>query len=73
MSEYAAVYKCRLCGKTFKNGVASTGRAAGIAGRLTNENSFTQGGVHGSRYAIHNCDDGSLGFSDFQGFKKVGE
>lgn len=73
MSEYASVYKCRLCGKTFINDSFSMGRAIGIVGRLTNENSFTQGDVHGSRHTTHNCDDGSLGFSDFQGFKKVGD
>lgn len=73
MSEYVSVYKCRLCGKTFKSIPASLGRAAGIIGRLTNESSFAQGDIHGSRYAIHNCKDDSFGFADFQGFKRVSE
>lgn len=47
------------------------GRAIGIATRLTSEDNFVQGDVYGSRHAIHNCEDGSCGFADFQGFKKV--
>lgn len=70
---YQAVYKCRMCGETFKKGNESLGRAVGIACRLTNEDNFTQGDVYGSRYAIHNCKDDSCGFADFQGFKKAEE
>lgn len=70
---FQAIYKCRLCGKIFKKGNESVGRAIGIATRLTSEDNFVQGDVYGSRHEIHNCEDGSCGFSDFQGFKKVEE
>lgn len=71
--EYRAIYKCRLCGKTFENGITSVGVAVGITGRLLGENEFAQGNIYGSRYAIHSCEDDSCGFADFQGFRKISE
>ena len=71
MVEYRAVYKCRLCGKVFENGITGSGCVAGIAIRLTTEDNFIQSGIYGHRHITHNCEDGSFGFADYQGFKKV--
>lgn len=71
MAEYRAVYKCRLCGKVFENGITGVGHAVAIGVRLTREDNFDVGNVHGSRHITHNCEDGSFGFADYQGFRKV--
>jgi len=71
MTEYRAVYKCRLCGEVFENGRTGIGHAVGIGVRLTREDSFGEGNLYGLRHITHNCKDGSLGFADYQGFRKV--
>lgn len=71
MAEYRAIYKCRLCGRLFENGITGLGHAAGIAGRLTIEDNFSQGNIYGCRHITHNCEDGSFGFADYQGLRKV--
>lgn len=74
MSEYRAIYKCRLCGKNFDDGtvnkqqLASNGTVA-IAVNGNADNAMKESALF--RYSVHCCDDGSFGFSDFQGFKKV--
>lgn len=69
--EYRAVYKCRLCGETYKSGAHDTDRrvvenhmeeiAAGIRG--TPMTAFV------SEKKIHRCAGGSLGLADFQGWE----
>lgn len=75
MSEYVAVYKCRLCGKVFgrKGDEMEEGNASHIINRLISEENTQLGNnpFFGHRYDNHVCEDGSFGFADFQGFKKV--
>lgn len=69
-----AVYKCRLCGKRYFDGETNRSTAiAFIAGLTTNEYFEIDEQLGISRTDIHNCEDGSLGFADFQGFKKESE
>lgn len=73
MSEYLAIYKCRMCGEEFED--ARMGRDIaymGCAVLAAKEHFKPEGcaiGVH--RHNTHVCDDGSYGFADFVGFKKV--
>lgn len=73
MTEYREIYKCRLCGEKFEDG--RTGRDTaymGCAVLAAKEHFKPEGcaiGVH--RHNTHVCDDGSYGFADFVGFKKV--
>ena len=65
-----AIYKCRLCGKTYHNG-SNTGYGiaevcmvelhAGHCGTVPMAPAMTE---------THRCEDGSLGIADFQGWKK---
>ena len=73
MSEYLAIYKCRMCGEEFED--ARMGRDIAYMGAavLTVKEHFEPEGcaigIH--RHNVHHCDDGSYGFSDFVGFRKV--
>lgn len=75
MSEYRAIYKCRLCGEEFED--ARMGRDIAYRGAvvlIVKEHFKPEGcaiGVH--KYNTHVCDDGSYGFADFIGFRKVEE
>ena len=73
MSEYRAIYKCRLCGEKFDDGRAGKDIVYMAAAVLTVKNHFKPEGcaigIH--RYNVHHCSDGSYGFSDFVGFRKV--
>lgn len=75
MSEYRAIYKCRLCGEEFEDGRGGDEIAyLSVCGLTIKENFNMKGsaiGVH--RYNIHNCKDGSYGMADFCGFRKVGD
>lgn len=78
VSEYRAIYKCRLCGEEFYN--AGTGdedtaskatmytvlESSGITPQFESRNAPIQ-------FDLHNCKDGSYGMADFQGMKKVGD
>ena len=59
---YQSVYKCRLCGEVFGHFTFSKAQAQ----EVLNENCH-------NAWEEHKCSDGSIGFADFQGFKKVGE
>lgn len=71
--EYKAIYKCRLCGEVYKNGV-TTGQdmamrcmaelVCGIRGTVPIAPTMTETHYCGGDYA------GSLGLADFQGWKK---
>lgn len=73
--EYKAIYKCRLCGKTYHNGAAAGQKVATrimaelVAGIIpTRPMAPTKKEMHccGGEHA------GSLGLADFQGWKAVG-
>lgn len=69
---YQAIYKCRLCGERFEgepelisdkiNGVSFIQKKVIDKDLHTHDISFME---------FHYCKDGSLGFADFQGFKKT--
>jgi len=59
---YKAVYKCRLCGETFRDDKWSEKEAKEMF--LENCHDI---------WMEHRCKNGSVGVADFQGFKKVGD
>lgn len=73
MATYQAIYKCRLCGEIFADGITGGAIAMAVNVALTVKETFYNANTHssGQRYMPHNCADGSMGFSDFQGFRKV--
>lgn len=75
MAEHKAIYKCRLCGKTFEDCTAGEELAQMMTLALatvgTTKYVKCNGDLH--MHSIHYCEDGSFGLADFQGFKKVGE
>lgn len=73
MAEYKAVYKCRLCGELFEEGITGEGNAEAVNVALTVDENFYNSNTHtsGHRHMPHYCKDGSFGFADFQGFRKT--
>ena len=77
MSEYRAIYKCRLCGEEFEKEKVDYKRAVaavlylGMFGNELFDDPTTDISV--CRMIDHNCKDGSMGFADFLGFRKVEE
>lgn len=75
MSEYRAIYKCRLCGEEFEKEKVDYKRAIaavlclGMFGNESFDDSTTDISVY--RVIDHNCKDGSMGLADFLGFRKV--
>ena len=76
MSEYRAIYKCRLCGEEFENGrieneniVDSCVMAISILGDT--QKVRTSMSLH--EHYVHYCKNGSMGMADFLGFRKVEE
>lgn len=72
MIEYREIFKCRLCGETYESGCT---RNENIALQAT-----IAACIHSAKppvpqcpsiTEIHSCKDGSIGVSDFQGFRKV--
>lgn len=71
---FEAIYKCRLCGETFNSGVTGKTIAhATLIGFATNVDTSKITGNKIPLNEMHYCEDGSLGFADFQGFRKVVE
>lgn len=74
---YQAVYKCRLCGETHADSLVSEDEAEKCMemferGKTRYKSCSGRNDVY--KYKGHYyCKDGSLGFADFQGFKKVEE
>lgn len=76
MPEYRAIYKCRLCGEEFEEKTVNdtlafatiTAFSCGAAESfdVLSENKIFYKSIQ------HHCKDGSYGFADFCGFKKVG-
>lgn len=73
MSEFRAIYKCRMCGEEYSDAVTGEMVAMALTVALTvkdnTENVRYNGKLH--RHGIHECKDGSFGYSDFIGFRKV--
>lgn len=75
MSEYRAIYKCRLCGEEFERGAIPSVDAV-----IENMVNITYGymadkycaGMKVKETFMHSCKDGSCGLADFLGFKDVG-
>lgn len=73
MSEYRAIYKCRMCGEEYRT-VGAVDKIAfqSIVGIISKEFFYPNGsGIGLHRHDVHNCKDGSFGYSDFIGFRKV--
>ena len=73
MSEYRAIYKCRLCGEEFVS--AATGNED-IAIKnmvvITAECDLGQRILNPiTKLSMHSCKDGSMGLADFLGFRKA--
>lgn len=73
MSEYRAIYKCRLCGQEFGDAITNKANAEIITCMLGFEPNYKHDklNLRGYRHICHFCDDGSYGFADFIGFRKV--
>lgn len=75
MTEYRAIYKCRLCGEEFEDGKIGEDIARmGVSVLTVKEHFKPKGcaiGIH--RHNVHHCSDGSYGFSNLVGFRKVRE
>lgn len=75
MTEYRAIYKCRLCGEEFVSAVTGS---ADIAIKnmviVTAECDVKQKILNPvTKTIMHGCKDGSMGMSDFLGFRKIEE
>ena len=76
MPEYRSVYKCRLCGESFEGCGVNHELLAKEAVTAVIFNEDTYGTLKGeclSKHETHFCKDGSFGFADFQGLKKMEE
>ena len=74
MREYKAVYKCRLCGEEDYSIVTVSKKHVLLSVlRISKDEEYLGGGIPLSLRHIHNCKDGSLGLSDFQGWRKNDE
>lgn len=70
---YQTIYKCRLCGEEFKGDCLEEIIALTATFALVMKGNTYDIKVKNNIYKnkIHSCKDGSIGFSDFQGFKKL--
>lgn len=72
MKEFNAVYKCRLCGETFRTFTVGESIANRILLSLELKDLSLQKGIVGGityEQCTHICHDNSLGIADFLGFK----
>jgi len=69
--EYHGIYKCRLCGKEYED--CATGNKDIVLKIMIELSIFGKTNELQSPTLIstHNCQDGSMGTSDFQGFKTM--
>lgn len=73
MSEYRAIYKCRLCGEEFVS-AATTSADIAIKHMLIVTVQYKPLefiGTPVTKISMHSCKDGSMGLADFLGFRKV--
>lgn len=73
MTEYRAIYKCRLCGEEFVSAITGS---ADIAIKnmviMIAECDLKQKILNPvTKLSMHGCKDGSMGLADFLGFRKV--
>ena len=73
MTEYRAIYKCRLCGEEFEDGRTSRKNAQIITFMLGFAPNYKHEklNLYGYRNICHFCKGGSYGMADFLGFRKV--
>lgn len=78
MSEYRAIYKCRLCGKEFegisfceKDNSPFYAVASFVMGNDSFEMRYKKPAKIIHKAEKHDCKDGSIGLADFIGFRKV--
>ena len=73
MPEYRAIYKCRMCGEEYLDAVTGETVAMALTVALTVEDNTGNTRYNGKlyRHGIHECKDGSFGYSDFIGMRKV--
>ena len=78
MTEYRAIYKCRLCGEEFETTPFCENDNSPfyvMASFVTGNDSFEMGYKKPSKIIYkaekHDCKDGSMGLADFLGFRKV--
>lgn len=65
---YRAEYKCRMCGRTYTQGYMEKPKAIRKIYRLIGEIESLES-IPRER-DVHYCSDGSLGYSDFIGYKR---
>lgn len=73
MAEYKALYKCRLCGEVFQNGVTTGENMAERCMIELNAGLVCTVPMAPTMTETHNCGGdhaGSLGLADFLGWKK---
>lgn len=73
MTEYRAIYKCRLCGEEFESAVTTNADIA-IKHMLIMTVEYKAPEYIGTpitETSMHSCKDGSMGLADFLGFRKV--
>lgn len=75
MADFKAIYKCRLCGETFEDCTTEEelAQAINMALVVCGNTNHVKCARNLYKNTMHYCKDGSFGFADFQGFKKVGE
>ena len=75
MTEYRAIYKCRLCGEKFSGAMTGSSEIA-IKHMLSvtiGRNPLEFIGAPVTKLSMHSCKDRSMGLADFLGFRKVEE
>lgn len=76
MPEYRAIYKCRLCGEVIPYSLISEKEVDRCVAAFE-KGKYRYNSVSGRndipRDVFHYCKDGSCGFADFLGFRKVEE
>lgn len=71
---YQAIYKCRLCGEIIKSEILMQPHVAHRIMRnfiYENEEALRSEPHPINKYDCHNCKNGSFGYMDFQGFRKM--
>lgn len=73
MTEYRAIYKCRLCGEEFASAVTGNSDIAikHMVGVTVGYNPTEYIGAPITEKTMHSCKGGSMGMADFWGFRKV--
>ena len=71
ITEYTAVYKCRLCGEEYNTCITGNEEKAitttiSVALGINSDETFAP-----TMHHTHFCTDGGIGISDFQGWKLI--